>query len=602
MGLFSFIGFSAPAILSLIPILGGILFYLYSRKSAAKRMEVGTTYLLKKLEKQVLSRRRSKPPLRFLFELILISLLLFALSGPYFDSAHDQVSVLLDNSFSMSAQIADGRDENRFQRAKDMLLERVSLIPEGTSFRLYVTSPKLIELGENFTRKELSETLEGLRWQFGEDHFQDSLTKVINQAGPSPVIAVTDYLIRERSNFASHDIFSVVTPTSFQIGGNVAIQSVFPPKSLESGEEEIRVRLESFSAKSLRSEVILSGVRKNLQEEELTRVETQLAARESITVTFRGDFTDFSGFRAEILPTAPYRSENLIREDDYMYQVRNGERGRVLYFGEKSISELGLSRASFPYEVIAGTKETALAASKDAQLNIFHNSGSIKKETLTRPSLFIGGYEVSDDDGEVVFAALETASLDDAPLVLFANEIHPVLRYVPLQNYHIAPYFAFKESRTEETLLRTALGANALTGERSGHRFVALGFEVFPFEGEKSLTSSLLLLNALKWLHESPLTWGGDAHSLDWQPKLSLASEGHLAYKGFFAAPESDPWREFDATVFGSNSSAQERKSELVLSESIEDNFFYLALFVLILLSVDFLQQSYFGFLGKSSA
>jgi hypothetical protein len=55
---------------------------------------------------------------------------------------------------------------------------------------------------------------------------------------------------------------------------------------------------------------------------------------------------------------------------------------------------------------------------------------------------------------------------------------------------------------TATPLLFTAQGPLLCAGEESGVRYIITGFELFPFDGLKSPTVSILTLNALGWLFQ----------------------------------------------------------------------------------------------------
>jgi hypothetical protein len=52
-------------------------------------------------------------------------------------------------------------------------------------------------------------------------------------------------------------------------------------------------------------------------------------------------------------------------------------------------------------------------------------------------------------------------------------------------------------------ILTTTAGTIACAGEQQGFRYAIIGFELFPFDGPKTPTLSILTLNLFKWLFES---------------------------------------------------------------------------------------------------
>jgi hypothetical protein len=59
-----------------------------------------------------------------------------------------------------------------------------------------------------------------------------------------------------------------------------------------------------------------------------------------------------------------------------------------------------------------------------------------------------------------------------------------------------------------EEIIASSSGTAAFAGEYAGHRYVALGFDLLPFGGRQDPLSSVLLLNAIKWLSGAALSAG----------------------------------------------------------------------------------------------
>jgi hypothetical protein len=53
-------------------------------------------------------------------------------------------------------------------------------------------------------------------------------------------------------------------------------------------------------------------------------------------------------------------------------------------------------------------------------------------------------------------------------------------------------------------IITTTEGTVACAGERQGKPYAVIGFELFPFDGSKNPTLSILTLNLFKWLFKAP--------------------------------------------------------------------------------------------------
>ena len=81
-------------------------------------------------------------------------------------------------------------------------------------------------------------------------------------------------------------------------------------------------------------------------------------------------------------------------------------------------------------------------------------------------------------------------------------ESHPLLQYVQPTLLVIPQAVALTCPDTATPVLFTAQGPLLCAGEESGVRYIITGFELFPFDGLKSPTVSILTLNALRWLFQ----------------------------------------------------------------------------------------------------
>jgi hypothetical protein len=81
-------------------------------------------------------------------------------------------------------------------------------------------------------------------------------------------------------------------------------------------------------------------------------------------------------------------------------------------------------------------------------------------------------------------------------------ESHPLLQYVQPTLLIIPQALALTCPDTATPVLFTAQGPLLCAGEESGVRYIITGFELFPFDGLKSPTVSILTLNALRWLFQ----------------------------------------------------------------------------------------------------
>jgi hypothetical protein len=80
------------------------------------------------------------------------------------------------------------------------------------------------------------------------------------------------------------------------------------------------------------------------------------------------------------------------------------------------------------------------------------------------------------------------------------DESHPVLRYARPALLELAKARILECTEGAKAIISSTAGPIACAGERDGKRHLILGFEVFPFDGPKNPTVSIITLNAINWL------------------------------------------------------------------------------------------------------
>jgi hypothetical protein len=83
---------------------------------------------------------------------------------------------------------------------------------------------------------------------------------------------------------------------------------------------------------------------------------------------------------------------------------------------------------------------------------------------------------------------------------------HPILQYIQPGLLAIPQVRVLECPNSATPILFSSFGPIACAGEEGGARYVVTGFELFPFDGIKSPTLSVLTLNIFKWLFQSDAT------------------------------------------------------------------------------------------------
>jgi len=176
--------------------------------------------------------------------------------------------------------------------------------------------------------------------------------------------------------------------------------------------------------------------------------------------------------------------------DNQGYVVNNPSSGSIVVISEIPPAALGLSQLSDYSFIPEGPK-----ASPGSAKTIFHRM--VPKTIPSSPSLVILPPEgpLPWKGGEVLrppqSSALEISRW---------TETHPIARYTQPQLLSIPSARVLVCPDSAAAILHSQYGALLCAGEEGGNRYAIVGFELFPFDGIKSPTLSVLTLNILNWL------------------------------------------------------------------------------------------------------
>ena len=89
------------------------------------------------------------------------------------------------------------------------------------------------------------------------------------------------------------------------------------------------------------------------------------------------------------------------------------------------------------------------------------------------------------------------------------NVADPLASYLNLPALTFKVLTPLKSPAWGRDAITTTAGVAAITGMFGGHRYIATGFEIFPYEGSANRVLSILTLNALGWLADTTTGFEG---------------------------------------------------------------------------------------------
>jgi hypothetical protein len=428
----------------------------------------------------------------FFVELLILSLAVLAMARPYLIRRSNPIAVVLDNSAAMQARMRDGT--TRFERARkeaDAMLSN----SDPSSVALYLTAPQ----PHRVNNAALSPT---------DAHTQIAQATVSDApADPAAVINLLGELSSSgrvsKVIFASSRPLAPPTPPridAITVGDtidNLAIGS-FTLRRETFGAEALhaRITVANFSPAPKEVSVTVSG-----DDRPLATAKTNLGPGETGVVEFPS-LGPASIYEAELSPSDGFALDNLA------YATAGSVKSvSILFVSPHPADAQGL-------EGIAGV--TVAAKSPDAFTPADLNNIDLAIFEFAAPKEIptVNTMLVMPPAGDPVFGFTTAAS---TPVQITRwNPVDPLTDAVNFRMLNIREGELFGTHPWMESAVDGAGGALLLRGERQGHRFVATGFNPFPYLGKGNLPMSILTLNVLGYLAGVGANSGGYRTGQPW--------------------------------------------------------------------------------------
>ena len=412
----------------------------------------------------------------FFVELLILILAVLAMARPYLIRHGNPIAIVLDNSATMQAHTNDGA--TRFDQARketDAMLSN----SDASSVALYLSAPQPHQVnGAPITPTEA--------------HFQIAEAKASDAPGDPAAVAS---LLGELSSsgrvskviFASSrplappapariDAITVGDPIdNFALGSFTLRRETFGAEALHA-----RLTVANFSPKPSEIAVTVSGDGK-----QLGVAKTSLGPRETGVVEFPS-LGPAKIYQAELSPSDGFPLDNIA------YATAGSVKSvSILFVSPHPGDALGLN--SIPGVTVASKSPDAFTPADLNNIDLAIFEYAAPKELPTVNSML-----VMPPTGDPVFG-FSTASV--APIQITQwNPIDPLTDAVNFRLLNIRQGEVFDTHPWMESTVDGAGGALLLRGERQGHRFIATGFNPFPYLGKRNLPMSILTLNALGYL------------------------------------------------------------------------------------------------------
>ncbi|MGH7765833.1 MAG: BatA domain-containing protein [Candidatus Binatia bacterium] len=461
--------------LALLPLL--IIPYLIQRRP--RRRLFSSVFLLRELAPRPTARpwRRLYLPPIFFLQLLLLAFLLSALGEPSLSFRPANVALVLDNSASMQAMEGE---KSRFQLAQNEAAKILGALPAQARADLYLLVPRLTRLTvATLTASEAIARLNSI--------------KPLDLAEPAIDYAVEfARLVEERRYERLHFLTDHPaegqneTVRAVSIGhpkGNLAITAFqVSRRSWAAPELEARLTIRNFSTTDGKFSLLIKGSGKALASRAYT-----VPAGKDVEASF------------ENLPAHPYYEAEIDARDGLALDNRR-------FAAPPPQSRLKILAVSPRPEALS-----SLRAIPGVEIQVV-SPQAYEKETFEPHALEIFHYSAPAalPDSHALFVlppkenpVVEIGAVSSRAAVSGWREPHPLTRYINFALFRPAYARPLKTGTFGEAIIQGPDGALAVALEQKNFRYLALGFDPFPFLGQQNLPVSIFTLNALEWFHRA---------------------------------------------------------------------------------------------------
>jgi hypothetical protein len=487
------VSFAMPALLVLIPAILAGLFYAYRRGGKGREIIVSTVFILRELAGVPKTRQKFWPPPRFFLELLCLLALVLAAAGISSQKFEDKFVILIDNSLSMGARVGTVGNSTLIELAKRDALTYLAGLGRDKGVKVCITSPALRCLNESYVstgsaRKSLADVFVA----FGEDRIDEGINSILLDPAEPQVVVFSDKSLPENAKL--HPKVSVrSTPELTAELQNIAILGGQIDPGKVSGTVKLGLNLAAFTlAKNkvdLRIEA-LEEVGDKYTSNIIAERSLDLSSGDTVSVDF--ELPKSAAYKASLVVRQPLPA-NSIAEDDVAYFVPDLSSGRAFLISEFSVEQFGLKKVpTISFE--SRTLDNYADDLDGVDFVIFHK---VVPDSFPKVnSLFVS----PDKDGSFFELGPEKNRSEKAIEVTSWDEINSITSYLKMPILKFSAVTPLLPRLGASAVVTSNAGPIILSLEKENARYVATGFEMFPYAAGKSPALSILSLNIFKWL------------------------------------------------------------------------------------------------------
>ena len=456
-----------------------LLLVAYMVRERPRRLTVSSVLTFRALGAVRGQRFGGRPRLdwRIFAELAILCLAALAMARPYLERPGGEVAVLLDNSAVMQARTGSG--ETRFQTALAKLSSALSSEPSSEHVTVFVTTPRPAAIAPAFSSPAAAlRALRAVSPTDMPDNFgavRSLLDSLLSRPHMRRIFVAGAFALAGPSNAKLYPITVAQPIPNYAIGPFSLRRETFGAAVLHA-----RVTVANFSPSAQTLTVAIDGDGKPI-----ASANTSLGAGQTATVEFPA-LAPAALYRARLAPDDGFGLDNVA------YAAASSIRTvRILFVTPTAADAAGLGSLPGVSLTVRSPSGFSPADLEQADLAIFEY-GAPKELPAANTLLVVP----PPSEAPFEFEVAPTSRVEIAGWRL-ADPLTDAVNF-RLLNVGAGEYFGVHPWMA--AVVSGAMGGLILRGGRADHRFVALGFNPFPYLGKRNLPMSVLTLNVLSYL------------------------------------------------------------------------------------------------------
>lgn len=479
--------FAQSFLLSLF-LLSPILIFAYRKKLKGKQLYVSSLFLIKKLKQIPKRKKKIELPLRFYIELLCLMLLALAAAMPQIVEEKKHLVFLIDNSFSMRASSGLA---SRFSEALGKARSRIEE-EDSSLFSIYSTTPKLTLHGhERVSKEQALKILSELRTEKGKDSIDLLVDELVSQSSFNELQIISDKSLKLINTKEENGLV-----LEEQVGSSKENSYILDLQQSQAGDKTIfNVILFHSGANATKVGLKLSLINDSGSEELAFQPGILLEENQEKSLSFSlpKETAESSALGVKLIPETA--ENNALTEDDELSLAKKESSSGTIYLvhDEEVIRDLGLEKIANKNFKFLKSRELSKAVVEEASAFIFYKI--VPQDIPQKPSFYL-----LPETSSLFESAISKVS---APAISSWDKTHPLTRYLRTALLKPNTALALEIPPWASSIISTESASLLYAGESAGTRLVVSGLELLPYEGEKTASASVLLLNILNWLDRS---------------------------------------------------------------------------------------------------